>query len=378
MTSIYLDHQATSPADPRVVDAMLPWLSRPANPHAAHSFGREAAQAVERATGAIAALVGCDFSQVLLTSGATESANLAIRSLPSGARVLASAIEHPCVLQTLASLADRLSVTLLPVNEDGLIDADAFGDQVQHHDAAIVMAVNNEIGTVQPLSIIADACRMTGAALMTDVTQAAGRIPVDLTLWNAAAAWLSSHKIYGPQGIGALIWRSETDLSPLVTGGGQQRGLRSGTIPTVLAVGFGVACELAASEMQRDATHAADLSQGMLAAIRARRPDVVVMGSMRERIPHNLSLAFPGVDADVLVASVPAIAISTGSACSAGALGTSHVLDALMTGELASSTIRIGFGRATTAQEVAHAARLICDAVDGLTADVRKRVGSRA
>jgi cysteine desulfurase len=378
VTSIYLDHQATSPADPRVVEAMLPWLSRPANPHAAHSFGREAAQAVERARAAIAGLVGCEPPQVVLTSGATEATNMAIRSLPQGARVLASAIEHPCVLETLASMSDRLFVTLLPVDGSGLVDSDTFAEQVRDHDVAVVMAVNNEIGTVQAVKEIADACRITGTAFMTDLTQAAGRIPIDLTAWDAAAAWLSSHKIYGPQGIGALVWRSEAKLAPLISGGGQQRGLRSGTIPTALAVGFGTACEIALTEMQRDSAHAAHLSQVMLAAIRARRPEVVVMGSMHERIPHNLSLAFPGVDADALVGSLPEVAISTGSACSAGALGTSHVLEAVAAGELASSTIRIGFGRATTVEEVADAARLICDSVDGLTVDVRRRVGDRA
>jgi len=378
VTAIYLDYQATSPADLRVVEVMMPWFSRPANPHATHAFGCEAGQAVERARLQIAELVGADPEQVVLTSGATEATNMAIRSLPRGARVLVSAIEHPCVLETLASLSDHLEVSFAPVDAEGLIDPEGFAERVVGQDAAIVMAVNNEIGTVQPLKQIGDACRMAGALLMTDVTQAVGRIPVDLKGCDAAAAWLSSHKIYGPQGIGALIWRSALPLAPLVTGGGQQRGLRSGTVPTSLAVGFGVACEIAAAEMEKDAAHMTELSAAMLAAIRARWPEVVVNGSIRERIPHNLSLAFPGVDADALVNSIPDVAISTGSACSAGALGTSHVLDAVVGSELAACTIRVGFGRATTLEEVRDAARLICDAVDNLKVQGRKAVRGRA
>lgn len=374
MTAIYLDHQATSPLDPRVLDAMVPWLSKPANPHASHAFGRDANRAVECARQQIADLVGAAPEQVILTSGATEAANLAIRTLPPGSRVLASNIEHACVRETLRSLAGSLDLATAPVDAEGLLNPDEVAELAEGRDAVIVMAVNNEIGTVQPIHEISNACRLVGAALLTDITQAAGRIPVDLAGWDAKAAWLSSHKIYGPQGIGALIWRAGSPPAPLTTGGGQERGLRSGTVPTALAVGFGAACELAKLEMERDAVHVAELSMRFLHAIRERHPSVVVNGSLCHRVPHNLNLAFLGVDADTLVASIPGLAISTGSACSAGALGTSHVLQAIAPDEVASSAIRIGFGRATTAAEVDTAARMICDAVDGLSGRMREEM----
>lgn len=373
MNTIYLDYQATAPLDPRVYDAMAPWWSRPANPHASHAFGREAERAIERARQQIADLTGAQPHEVFLTSGATEAANLAIRTLSIGSRVVVSNIEHACVRETLRSRDGQLDVAIVPVDSDGIISADDVAELAEGRDAVIVMAVNNEIGTIQPIREIGNACRLVGAALLTDISQAAGRIPIHLADWGASAAWLSAHKIYGPQGIGALIWRATSRPTPLVTGGGQERGVRPGTVPTALAVGFGEACELALREMERDATHVAELSGRFLRAVRERHPSVVVNGSSHHRIPHNLNLAFVGIDADALVASVPELAISTGSACSAGALGPSHVLQAIGPDEVISSSIRIGFGRATTAAEVDTAAQVICDAVDGLSGRMRKR-----
>jgi cysteine desulfurase len=375
MTAIYLDHQATTPIDPRVLDAMLPWMSRPANPHALHSFGRAAASAVEAARHQIGALVGAHADEVYLTGGATEAANIAIRSLPHGSRVLTSPIEHACVFETLASLGDALDVTTASVGADGVIDSDDFADALDGHDAAIVMAVNNEIGTVQPMAEIAAACRLTGAALLTDVTQAAGRIPIDLNAWDVNAAWLSSHKIYGPQGLGALIWRGTLPPRPLHTGGGQERGVRSGTVATALAVGFGAACEIAAMAMEGDASHAAALSARFLDRLRQAHPWLVVNGSMDRRVPHNLSVSFPGVDADALVAGLPELAISTGSACSAGAIGVSRVLAAIASAQVADGTIRVGFGRQTTIEEVDAAASMVVRAVEMLAAGASRKVG---
>lgn len=375
MTVIYLDHQATSPVDPRVLEAMLPWLSRPANPHATHAYGREAAAAVECARSQVADLIGAVEQEIYFTSGATEAANLALRALPAASRLLVSPIEHACVRETLDALSGTFDIATVPVDSDGLLDPDQVAELAADRDAVIVMAVNNEIGTVQPLAEIAGACKLVGAALLTDITQAAGRIPVDLRSWDARAAWLSSHKIYGPQGIGALVWRGKTPPAPLAIGGGQEKGVRPGTVPTALAVGFGKACELARQEMENDARHVAALSARFLDAIRRAHPEVIVNGSQDHRIPHNLNLAFVGVDADALVAAVPELAISTGSACSAGAIGVSHVLTAVTSEAVASSSIRIGFGRATTLDEVNLAARLISDAVDRLTRDVRRKAG---
>ena len=375
MMAIYLDHQATTPLDPRVLKVMLPWLSRPANPHAAHAFGRAAAEAIETARQCVATLVGARVQDIYFTGGATEAANIAIRALPAGSRVLVSPIEHACVVETLAARAGELDVTHATVGPDGVVDADDFAEALDGQDAAIVMAVNNEIGTVQPIREISAACRLVGAALLTDVSQAAGRIPIDLASWDARAAWLSSHKIYGPQGIGALVWRGPSPPPPIITGGGQERGVRSGTVATALAAGFGMACEVALQDMERDASHAAALSARFLDALRGSHPGLVVNGSMERRVPQNLSLAFPGVDADALVASLPGLAISTGSACSAGAIGVSLVLAAIASAEIAEGTIRVGLGRRTTAEEIDTAAAMISQAVARLTAGARRKVG---
>ncbi|TRW14500.1 cysteine desulfurase family protein [Glacieibacterium frigidum] len=375
MTAIYLDHQATTPLDLRVLEAMMPWLSRPSNPHATHAIGRAAAEAVETARGQVAALVGAQAHELFFTAGATEAANIAIRALPSGSRVLVSPIEHACVVETLVARATELDVTTARIGPDGVLDVDDFAEDLEGRDVAIVMAVNNEIGTVQPLPEIAAACRLADVALFTDVSQAAGRVRVDLEAWDARAAWLSSHKVYGPQGMGALIWRGLLQPRPVVTGGGQERGVRAGTVATALAVGFGAACHIAMQEMERDAHHAAALSAQFLSALRQVHPWLVVNGSTDRRVPHNLSVAFPGLDADVLVASVPQLAISTGSACSAGAIGVSHVLSAIADPEIAEGTIRVGFGRHTTPEEVATAASVVCQAVTTLRSVSSRKVG---
>lgn len=375
MTAIYLDHQATTPIDPRVLDAMLPWLTRPANPHAIHAYGRDAADAVETARRQVAELVGAKEREVFFTGGATEAANIAIRSLPTGTRVLTSPIEHACVRETLAATSDRLEVAYAEIDGEGLLDPDALGEQIDGCDTVIAMAVNNEIGTIQPMAEIGATCSLVGAALLTDVTQAVGRIPVNLSTWDARAAWLSSHKIYGPQGIGALVWREERSPQPLSTGGGQEHGVRPGTVATALAVGFGKACELAAREMEQDTEHATVLSARLLKVIRQAHPDVIVNGSRDRRVPHNLNLAFEGVDADVLIAMLPGLAISAGSACSAGAIGISHVLKAITSEGIAASSIRIGLGRTTTVDEVDAAGRMISEAVSMLTGNTRIKVG---
>lgn len=375
MTTIYLDHQATTPIDPRVLDAMLPWMSRPANPHAAHAFGRAAANAVEVARRQVAELVGVREQEIYFTSGATEAANIAIRSLPIGARVLTNPIEHACVRETLQTMGARLEILSAEIDEEGLFDPEIIAELIEGCDTVIAMAVNNEIGTIQPMAEIAASCRFSGVALFTDVTQAVGRIPVDLKSWDARAAWLSSHKIYGPQGIGALVWRNDHKPQPLSTGGGQEHGIRPGTVATALAVGFGKACELAAREMEHDARHAAMLSTRLLDAVRRVHPDVIVNGSLAHRIPHNLNLAFEGVDADALLAKLPDLAISTGSACSAGSLRISHVLQAITSQCLAASSIRIGFGRSTTIGEVELAAHMINEAVSTLTVSACRKVG---
>lgn len=376
MTDIYLDFQATTPIDPIVLEAMMPWLAVPANPHAVHAFGRRASGAVKYAREQVAAAVGAEADQVVFTSGSTEAANIALRSVDLCSRVAVSAIEHACVRETVADLEKNgTEVVTLPVDQEGLLDVDAFGETADGLGAACVMMVNNEVGTVQPIETVAAICRTVNALFLSDITQAVGRLPIDMARMHVDAAWLSSHKIYGPQGIGAVVWRAERSLRPITTGGGQERKMRPGTVPTALAVGFGAACELAIKRMERDAANATRLAQRMLGRLRSRHPDILVNGSLDDRIPHNLNIAFPGIDADALVGSIPDIAISTGSACSAGALRESHVLQALECGDLAPSSIRIGFGRTTSEEEVDRAASRISEAVDSLRDTSQPRVG---
>lgn len=323
--AIYLDHQGTTPLDPRILEAMLPWMSRPANPHASHGHGRSAADAVEEARHKVAVAVGARPDEIVFTANATEAANLAIRSmLARGGRAVSSSIEHPCVRETLAAPDLAAHVVMVPIAEDGVVDIDAVEEAIADRpDLVAIMAVNNEIGTIQPVQEIGRLCEFADIPYLCDVVQAVGRIPIDVVSQGISLAPISSHKLYGPAGIGALVARSQfrSRLSPLATGGGQEQGMRPGTLPTALCVGFGHACELAVAERERDWDHAARLSSAFLSGLRGGLGDVTLNGSVDQRIPHNLNLALPGVDADALLAAMPLLSIATGSACSSGALG---------------------------------------------------------
>lgn len=369
---IYLDHQGTTPLDPQVLDAMLPWMSRPANPHASHAHGRSAADAVEEARHHVAAAVNARPEEIVFTASATEAANLAIRSiLPRGGSAVSSPIEHPCVRETLAARNLNAQVVFIPVGEDGVVEIEAVEEAVENGpDLVAVMAVNNEIGTIQPVEEIGRLCEFTGIPFLCDVVQAVGRIPIDVQAQGITLAPLSSHKLYGPAGIGALVARSGTRdlLVPLATGGGQEGGTRPGTLPTALCVGFGRACELAVAARERDWDHAGRLSSVFLAGLREGLGNVTVNGSLDQRIPHNLNLALRGVDADALMAALPLLSIATGSACSSGALKRSHVLSAIgLDAERADGSIRIGFGRDTTEEDVRHAVAMVTDAAFRVT-----------
>ncbi len=372
---IYLDYQATTPLDPRVADAMAPyWSERFGNAHSRnHRFGWEAREAVETARCQVAELIGADDDEIVFVSGATESCNLAIRGLARAARerrhIVTVATEHPAVLDTAESLEeDGFDIEILPVMGDGLLDLRALeGALTERTLLASVMLANNEIGVVQPVREIAELCHSVGAAAHTDATQAIGRMGVDVEDLGVDLLSLSGHKFYGPNGIGALYVRQDVRarLSPILTGGAQEGAMRPGTVATPLAVGLGAASDIARVEWPAEARRLADLTGRVGAAIRNALPSMRSFGHPTRRIPGNLSIGFPGISADRVVAAVAdRLAISTGAACSSGDPGPSHVLLALgCGGELAASGIRISLGRFTTPAEVDMAGDMLHDAV---------------
>ena len=365
---IYLDYQATTPLDRKVVEAMLPWMGGAWNAHATeHRLGRMAADAIEEAREKAARLLGCDHSEVIFTSGATEASNIVLRGVtaPEDSLVI-SAIEHASVRETAYALEAEGRATLqVAVDDDGIIDLEALDAVLDSRPALVsIMAVNNEIGTVQPVEEAAALCADRGVPLHSDMAQAVGRIPLTLRSSAVSYASISAHKIYGPQGVGAMYIRDGADTPrPLSTGGGQEHGLRPGTLPVAACVGFGAACDLAMNLRQSDYDNAVACTQMMLDGL-ADLDGWQVNGTVDERIPHNLSIAFDGADADVLLASLPQLALSTGSACSSGSLKRSDTLTALgLPDDLAGGTVRIGFGRTTTLEQVRKAARLLREQV---------------
>ena len=374
---IYLDYQATTPTDPRVLEVMLPWFTeRFGNPHSdAHAYGWDAEEAVERARGDVATSLNADLREIVFTSGATESNNLAIKGAArfrrrheGRDRVVTFQSEHKCVLESVRGLErDGFEVAVLPVRGDGLVELQALRDALDERTGLVsVMAVNNEIGVIQPLSEIAEAVHAVGAWLHVDAAQALGRIPLDVRVAGIDLLSLSGHKLYGPKGVGALYVRRRprVRLEPLFDGGGQERGLRSGTLPTPLCVGLGEACRIAVTELPREDERLAGLRDAFLAALQARLGPVQINGSLQARVSGNLNLCFPGAPADKVMAAARGVAVSTGSACSSAAVEPSYVLRALgMSDEAAACSLRIGFGRMTTLEEVARAADLLASAV---------------
>ncbi len=372
---IYLDFQATTPTDPRVVAAMLTYFTEIfGNPHSVnHAHGRIAAEAVEAGREKVAALIGAEAREIVFTSGATESNNLALIGAARFWRgrkdhVVTCVTEHKCVLEASAQLErEGTRITHLPVKMNGLIDLDQLASAVTPATALVsIMAVNNEIGVIQPLAEIGALCRERGAYFHTDAAQAVGKIPIDVAAMQIDLLSISGHKLYGPKGIGALYVRRRprVRLEPIIHGGGQERGLRSGTLPTPLCVGLGEACAVAGAAMPEEAGRIRRLRDRFYAAIRERVSDVVLHGDAERRIAGNLNLGFPGTDADTVMAAMPEIAVSTGSACSSATLEPSYVLRALGVDDaLAQGSLRIGIGRSTTEAEVDFAAERMADAV---------------
>ena len=380
---VYLDNQATTRCDPRVMEAMLPWFTEHyGNPHSVeHVMGTEAEAAVEDARAQVAALVGADAKELVFTSGATESNNIAIKGAARHAqrsgnerrRVVTVATEHKCVLESVGDLAEEgFEPVFLPVRPDGLLDPDALREALTVPTLLVsVMAVNNEIGVVQDIPGLAAIAKQSGALFHTDIAQATGKIPVDLTAWKVDLASMSGHKIYGPKGVGALFVRRRprVRLAPLFSGGGQERGLRSGTLPAPLIIGLGEACRLAQAEMADEAKRFAGLRDRLLDRLRTAIPELGLNGSTQDRIAGNLNLTFPGVTAADLMARVPDLCVSTGSACSSAAIEPSYVLRAIgLSDDAASRTLRIGIGRFTSAADIDYAAAALTAAHAGTPA----------
>ncbi len=362
---VYMDYQATTPTDPRVVEAMQPyWSTVYGNPHSAdHAFGWRADAAVETARRLIAALIGADPDEIVFTSGATEANNLAVlgiarASSPARRRIVVSAIEHKCVLAAArAAIEEGFEVISVPVGIDGIVDPRAVAAVVNDRTALVsVIMVNNEIGTVQPLSEIAAICAKAGAVFHTDAAQALTALPIDAATLGADLMSLSAHKAYGPKGVGALYVRRNLSLrpTPIIHGGGQEGGLRSGTLPTPLCVGFGEACRILGNERDNDAERIRILRDGFLAKLREAVPRLEVNGHQASRHPGNLNLLFPAIDASMLLHNLhPTLAASTGSACTSGQPEPSHVLRAIGLSEQdALSSVRFSIGRFTQSVEI--------------------------
>jgi cysteine desulfurase len=373
---IYLDHHATTPVDPRVLDAMLPYFSEDFGNAASvsHAPGRRAAAAVDDARERIAEVLGAEPSEIVFTSGATEANNLAIqgsaRLRPQHRDHLVTvATEHPSVLDVCKALeGEAVRTTVLAVDREGRVDPAAVSEVLSERTALVsVMLANNEIGVLQPLREIAALCRDRGVPCHSDAAQAAGKIPVDVRELDVDLLSISAHKFYGPKGIGALFVRRRRPrarLAPILHGGGHEHGLRSGTLPVPLIVGMARALELCALELDAEAKRQRDLRDRMWSRLSEALPDVRRNGHPEEGLPGNLSLTFPGVDADRLLLALHDVAISSGSACSTASPAPSHVLLALGQSDAeARASVRIGLGRATTQEDVDRAADRIAEEI---------------
>lgn len=371
---IYLDHQATTPIDPRVLDAMMPYLTTCyGNPSSPHAYGHTAAAAVHAARHQIRELIGAaSDSEIIFTSGATESDHLAITGIAmalreAGDHIITTAIEHKAVLAACQQLTNQgFRLTVIPVDADGLVDPAGIAGAITPQTILVsVMHANNEIGTIQPLAEIGQITRDRGVLLHTDAAQSLATVAFNADQLAVDLASFSGHKIYGPKGAGALyIRRGAIRPLPQITGGGQEYGLRAGTLNVPGIAGIGQAAAILTAQRDTDARHITALRGQMLSLLREAIPDVRVNGTLTRRLSGNLNLTIPGIDADMLIEQLPALALSTGSACSTGQAEPSHVLTAIgLDRPSARSSIRIGLGRDTTLRDITDGAAQIAAAV---------------
>lgn len=366
---LYLDFQATTPMDPRVLDAMLPYqVNFYGNPHSrTHAYGWESESAMERARKQVADLIGADPREIIFTSGATESNNMAVKGVArfygqKKHHVITTQTEHKCVLDSCRVLeSEGFRVTYLPVQNNGLIDLELLERSITPDTSLVsIMTVNNEIGVKQPIRDIGRLCRSRGVFFHTDGAQAVGKIPLNVSELNIDLMSISAHKIYGPKGVGALFVRRRprVRMEPLQSGGGQERGLRSGTVPTPLAVGLGAACAVAQQEMEYDHRRISALAHRLVSTITAEIPNVIMNGDAEQRYPGCVNLSFAYVEGESLLMALKDVALSSGSACTSASLEPSYVLRAIGADEdLAHSSIRFGIGRFTTEDEVDYTAQ---------------------
>ncbi|CAI5687122.1 unnamed protein product [Oreochromis niloticus] len=366
---LYMDFQATTPMDPRVLDAMLPYqVNYYGNPHSrTHAYGWESESAMETARKQqVADLIGADPREIVFTSGATESNNMAIKGVArfykaKKRHVITTQTEHKCVLDSCRILeSEGFDVTYLPVQKNGLLDLELLEASIRTDTSLVsVMTVNNEIGVKQPIKEIGQICRSKGVFFHTDAAQAVGKIPISISDWKIDLMSISGHKIYGPKGVGALYVRRRprVRLEPIQNGGGQERGLRSGTVPTPLAVGLGAACSVAQKEMEYDHQRVSMLANRLVQKIMSEIPDVIMNGDPEQRYPGCINLSFAYVEGESLLMALKDVALSSGSACTSASLEPSYVLRAIGADEdLAHSSIRFGIGRFTTEEEVDYTA----------------------
>ncbi|HBW62791.1 MAG TPA: IscS subfamily cysteine desulfurase [Comamonas kerstersii] len=363
---IYLDYGATTPCDPRVVDAMIPWLREHFGNAASrsHAWGWEAEEAIEKARTQVAELINADPREIVWTSGATESDNLAIKGAAhfyqgKGKHLITVKTEHKAVLDTMRALErEGFEVTYLDVQENGLLDLEAFKAAIRPDTILVsVMAVNNEIGVIQDLNAIGSICREKGIIFHVDAAQATGKMPLDMQAMPVDLMSLASHKTYGPKGIGALYVRRKprVRLEAQMHGGGHERGMRSGTLATHQIVGMGEAFRIAKEDMQKDYEHAKRMQQRLLDGLMDLE-QVFVNGDLEHRVPHNLNISFNFVEGESLIMGIKGLAVSSGSACTSASLEPSYVLRALgRSDELAHSSLRITIGRFTTEEEIDYA-----------------------
>ena len=361
---VYLDYQATTPIDPAVREAMMPFLDDLfGNPHSSdHIFGHKASIAIRCARAKVAEFVNADDDEIVFTSGATESCNLALRGVANHPgqqrrdRIVTLKTEHPAVFETVLDLGrSGFDAVVLPVVPDGLLNL-AHLDRVLDEQTLIVsvMAVNNEIGVVQPIAEIGARCRAAGALFHTDATQAAGRIAIDVDEWNVDLMSLSGHKAYGPKGVGALYVRSGVKLKPMITGGSQEGGLRGGTLPPALIVGFGAACDIASTRQDEEQSRIETLTKRLYEGLHKACPELRLFGNAEQRVAGNLNIGISEIPAEEVIANIRGqVAVSSGSACASATAEPSRVLLALgLDRATAKSAIRISLGRFTTETDI--------------------------
>jgi cysteine desulfurase len=376
---IYMDYHATTPVDPRVLDAMLPYFTQTFGNAASrnHPFGWEAEEAVEKARKQVADLIGANAKEIIFTSGATESNNLAIKGVAEmyrekGNHIITCVTEHKAVIDTCKKL-EKLGfrVTYLPVQKDGRIDLDELRAAISDKTILItIMTANNEIGVIQPIAEIGAIAKEKGIIFHTDAVQAAGKVPFNVNEMKVDLVSISAHKMYGPKGVGALYVRRRSPrvlLSEQISGGGHERGMRSGTLNVPGIVGLGTAAEICRTDMATESERLRQLRDRLNAALHNNLDEIFINGSMEHRLPHNLNISFAYVEGESLLMGINDVAVSSGSACTSASLEPSYVLKALGAGDdLAHSSIRFGLGRWTTDEEVDYVVEKLTSVVQRL------------